>query len=51
MSHIVACNVAVLAIAAIYYAWRDLDVAARRRKAKQNERVALMLWAVAQKTA
>jgi hypothetical protein len=51
MFQMVACNFAVLAIAMIYYAWRDARAAENRRRAQLNERVACMLWAAAQRAA
>jgi membrane-bound metal-dependent hydrolase YbcI (DUF457 family) len=39
--------VAVLAVASIYYTWRDAYVAKHRKRAVLNERVALMLWTAA----
>lgn len=49
MFQMVACNVAVLTIAVIYYAWRDARVNKTRRRAELNHRVAYMLWAAAQR--
>ena len=47
MFQMVACNLAVLAIAMIYYAWRDGFVSRARGQASINERVAYMLWVAA----
>lgn len=49
MYQLLACNVAVLAIATIYYAWKEARGFALRRQAKLNERVAYMLWSAAQR--
>lgn len=51
MFQLVACNVAVLAIAMIYYAWRDARMARTRQRVEMNERVAYMLWSAAQRSA
>jgi hypothetical protein len=51
MFQMVACNLAVLAIAMIYYAWRDAQMAQKRRQTQLNERVAYMLWTAAQRAA
>jgi hypothetical protein len=48
--HLIACNIACLAIAALYYSWRDGYVH-RRRRAYTRERVAYMLWVAASRTA
>ena len=50
MFQLLACNLAVLAIATLYYAWRDGYAARHRRRAVLNERVAYMLWVAAQRT-
>jgi hypothetical protein len=47
MFQMVACNLAVLAIAMIYYAWRDGYVTRDRGQASLHERVAYMLWVAA----
>ena len=49
MFQMVACNLAVLTIAMIYFAWRDGRLANSRRRAVLNERVAYMLWVAAQR--
>jgi hypothetical protein len=46
MLHLIACNVACLAIATLYYSWRDVYVQ-RRKREKLHERVAYMLWVAA----
>ena len=48
MFELIACNLAMLTIAMIFYAWRD-----GRAKARPdlNERVAYMLWIASQKSA
>lgn len=43
--------VAVIAIAAVYYAWRDGYVARAQRRVAINGRVAYMLWVAANKAA
>ena len=47
MFQMVACNLAVLAIAMLYYAWRDGYLFRAGRQAGLNERVAYMLWVAA----
>jgi hypothetical protein len=47
MPPIVSCNLAALAIAVIYYAWRDLYCRWRRDTRALRERVAYMLWIAA----
>ncbi len=49
MFQLVACNLAVLAIAMIFYAWRDAYVARNRRRVDLHQRVAYMLWVAAQR--
>ena len=44
---LIACNLAMLSIAMIYYAWRD---GLRKPPVTINERVAYMLWVAAQKS-
>ncbi|MFM8271464.1 MAG: hypothetical protein ACKODX_03935 [Gemmata sp.] len=46
MFQLLACNLACLAIAGLYYTWRDVYVH-RRRREKLNNRVAYMLWVAA----
>jgi hypothetical protein len=50
MFQMVACNLAVLAIAMIFYAWRDGYLSRRRGQATLHERVAYMLWVAAHRT-
>ncbi|HZY88203.1 MAG TPA: hypothetical protein VFE78_25430 [Gemmataceae bacterium] len=40
-------NVAAIAVVAIYYLWRNLDRAQRRRELLLRGRVAYMLWTMA----
>ena len=49
MFQMVACNLAVLTIAMIYFAWRDGRLARSRQRQVLNERVAYMLWVTAQR--
>jgi hypothetical protein len=49
MFQLLACNLAVLTIAMLFYAWRD-GYLARQRRATLRERVAYMLWVAAQKS-
>ena len=51
MFQLVSCNLAVLTIAMIYYAWRDGYVARHRRRRTINDRVAYMLWVAAHRAA
>jgi len=46
---IITCNLASLAIAALYYTWRDVYLVRQRRQKTTNlhERVAHMLWVAA----
>jgi hypothetical protein len=44
--HLLACNVACLAIASLYYVWRDL-YRQRRKRQQLHDRVAYMLWVAA----
>jgi hypothetical protein len=46
MLHLIACNVACLAIATLYYSWRDVYLN-RHKRARLHERVAYMLWVAA----
>jgi hypothetical protein len=50
MFQMVACNLAVLAIAMLYYAWRDGYLGRDRGQPGLQERVAYMLWVVAHKS-
>ena len=49
MVQMIACNLAVLAIAGIYYAWRDRTSAIARNRLLLRDRVAYMLWVAAQR--
>jgi hypothetical protein len=46
---LITCNVAVLAIAALYYAWKERVVKAAQRHRVLRQRVAYLLWAVAER--
>jgi hypothetical protein len=46
MLHLIACNVACLAIATLYYSWRDVYLHRKKREVL-HERVAYMLWVAA----
>jgi len=46
---LLACNLACLAIAGLYYGWRDVYVHHRKRE-RLNDRVAYMLWVAANRT-
>jgi hypothetical protein len=50
MLHLIVCDLACLAIAALYYTWRDV-YHLRRQREMLRERVAYMLWAAAAKAA
>ena len=47
---LLACNLACLSIAALYYAWRDVYTH-RRRRVQLRERVSYMLWVAANRVA
>ena len=47
---LLACNIACLAIAGLYYAWRD-GYQQRRKRARLHDRVAYMLWVAANRAA
>lgn len=49
MFEMLTCNAAVLAIAAVYYAWKDRVAKDSQKRRVLHERVAYMLWAVAQR--
>ncbi len=49
MVQMIACNLAVLAIAGLYYAWRDRHTAQAARRAVLRDRVAYMLWVAAER--
>ena len=42
-------NLAALTVVALYYLWRNLDRAQRRRETVLRERVAYMLWSLAER--
>ncbi len=48
---LVWCNLAALTIALIYYAWRERFVESVRRRRVLHERVAYLLWCVANQVA
>jgi hypothetical protein len=48
--HLIACNIACLAIASVYYTWRDIHLN-RRKREKLHDRVAYMLWVAANRAA
>lgn len=50
MFQMVVGYLAVFAVAAIYYAWRDGTVAKERKRVTLNERVAYMLWVAANRS-
>ena len=50
MFQLLACNLACLSIAALYYAWRDVYTH-RRRRVLLRERVSYMLWVAANRIA
>jgi hypothetical protein len=50
MMHLIVCDLACLAIAALYYTYRDVYLH-RRQRSQLRERVAYMLWAAAAKAA
>ena len=49
MFELLTCNVAALAIAALYYTWRDKLAKRSHTGRVLRERVAYMLWAAAQR--
>jgi hypothetical protein len=46
---LLTCNAAVLAIAALYYTWKDRVVKAAARRQALRQRVAYLLWAAAER--
>jgi len=44
---VLTCNLATFTIAALYYYWRDVYQAKRRKERQLRQRVAYMLWAAA----
>ena len=49
MFEMLTCNAAVLAIAALYYTWKDRMAHHTRKQRVLRERVTYMLWTVAQR--
>lgn len=47
MLHVITLDLATLAIAGLFYTWRDVILARRKKTSHLRERVALMLWAAA----
>jgi hypothetical protein len=47
---LLACNVACVTIAALYYTWRDV-YQQRRKRERLHDRVAYMLWVAANRAA
>jgi hypothetical protein len=47
MFQMVIGYVAVLAVASIYYTWREAYIAKHRKRSTLNERVAYMVWTAA----
>lgn len=50
MFQLIACNLACLAIAALYYTWRDVYLHKKKRELLR-QRVAYMLWMAANRAA
>lgn len=50
MFQLITCNLACLAIAMLYYTWRDVYLH-RRKREQLRERVAYMLWVAASRVA
>jgi len=50
MFQLLACNIACLAIAVLYYSWRDIYLH-RRKREQMRQRVAYMLWVAANRAA
>ncbi len=46
---LLTCNAAVLAIATLYYAWKERVVKSAARRTVLRQRVAYLLWAVAER--
>ncbi len=49
MFHMLTCHVAVLAIAALYFTWKDRTTKTQLRRSVLRQRVAYMLWNAAQR--
>jgi hypothetical protein len=47
----IACNLATLMIAVLYYTWRDSLTSRSRQRRMLHERVSYMLWAAAGRAA
>ena len=47
---VIACNIACLAIAVLYYTWRDVYMH-RRKQEQLRDRVAYMLWVASSRAA
>ncbi len=47
MMQLLSCNLAALAIATLYYMWRDYYLVYMQRERQIRERVAYMLWTAA----
>jgi hypothetical protein len=50
MFQLLACNIACLAVAVLYYSWRDIYLH-RRKREQLRQRVAYMLWVAANRAA
>jgi hypothetical protein len=48
---VICCNLAALAVAAIYYTWREYAWTQLRRDSILRERVTYMLWVMAHEVA
>jgi hypothetical protein len=48
--NLLLCSLAALAVAGLYYSWRDYHGARERRHRTLRERVAYMLWVMANRT-
>jgi hypothetical protein len=48
MFEMLTCNVAILAIAALYYTWKDRMSQYARRQRTLRDRVSYLLWTAAQ---
>jgi hypothetical protein len=46
---LLSCNVAALAVAVLYYIWRGYHQARHARERVLRERVAYMLWVIAER--
>jgi hypothetical protein len=45
--HTISCSIAALAVASIFYAWRSYMYDREKREQTLRERVAYMLWVMA----